>query len=60
MLDLGDVATLLHVGSIAAGTENNTHTCAVVNIVRSNQGTSGIVDQRLADGRHFLKQDSHQ
>ena len=45
MLDLWDVLDLLNISGITSSTEDDTHSSSWVDIVRSHQGTSSVVNQ---------------
>lgn len=54
MGNLGDGAAVLHVGGIAASTENTSHLDVFIGVGGRNQGTSGIIDQSCDFNRNSL------
>lgn len=46
IVDLGDVSNLLHVGSVATGTEDDTGFRRTVDVGRGDESTGRVVDER--------------
>jgi hypothetical protein len=52
--DLGDIADALHVGGVAAGTENDCNTRPGVDVGRGDERAGGVVDDSSEADRHAL------